>query len=263
MTTITAPLSRLTAVGIVRSEWIKLRSLRSTVWSFAIVIVISIAFSLLFASVVSSDMGQVIGADGAQFVVVVVTAGISFSQLVVAVLGALVITGEYSTGMIRSTFAAVPHRIPALLGKALVLFVTTFVVGLISTFGPYFIVTPILASKGMESSIGDSDVFLPLIGGAFYLACVAIFSLAIGAILRNSAGGIAVALGVILVLPILVSIIPAEWATTLSQFLFSNAGTGFYSPGLEFDFWQNLAVVAGWLVVLFAGASLLLRRRDA
>ena len=254
----------MSAVGIVNSEWIKLRTLRSTVWTLVITVAVSIGIALLGAVAISS-VPEMIAQLPPDMTVGIATSGLTFAQLAVAVLGALIVTGEYSTGMIRSTFAAVPRRWPALAAKALVLFVVTFIVGAISTFGSYFIVAPILSGAGLESSISDDGVALRLLAGALYLGCVALLSLAIGTILRNSAGGIAVALGLLLVLPIILAFIPAEWATDVSKFLFSNAGGAFTSIATDgsFTFGQNLAVVLGWLVVVGAGALVLLKKRDA
>lgn len=267
-TTLTRPAAssiRLSSAGIIRSEWIKLRSVRATVWSYAIVVIVSLALGGLMAStlylpeaVPSEAQAQIAGQAS--------TFGVSFGQLVVSVLGVLVISGEYSTGMIRSTLTAVPRRLPALWGKAIVLFLATFVVGLVSVFGAYFVSAPILAAKGVESSLATDGVLLALVGGALYLAFIAVFALAIGTMLRNSAGGIATALGVLLILPTVLQIIPATWAKDVSPYLLSNAGTALFtvpSPGAGLEPWQALLVVVAWVVVSLTAAAVLLKRRDA
>ena len=161
--------------------------------------------------------------------------GVYFGQLVVAVLGVLVISGEYSTGMIRSTLTAVPKRLPALWAKAVVLFTATFIVGLVSTFGAILVAMPILAGKGITASLTDSHVFLPALYGALYLALLSIFALGIGAMLRNSAGGIAAVLGILLLLSTLWSLIPGDWARDAMPYLFSNAGSNFFTPAAWAD----------------------------
>ena len=116
---------------VVRSEWIKLRTLRSTVWSFAIIVLLTVGFGLLLAATFDTSTSAIVGVDAENsFAVSVATLGVNFTQLVAAVLGVLIISGEYTTGMIRSTFAAVPTRLPAFFAKVLVLAVSTFVVGL-------------------------------------------------------------------------------------------------------------------------------------
>lgn len=267
-TTLTRPAAssvRLSSAGILRSEWIKLRSVRATVWSYAIVVIVSLALGGLMASTLYLPEAVPPEAQ-AQITGQASTFGVSFGQLVVSVLGVLVISGEYSTGMIRSTLTAVPRRLPALWAKATVLFLATFVVGLVSVFGAYLVSAPILAAKGVESSLATDGVLLALIGGALYLAFIAVFSLAVGTMLRNSAGGIATALGVLLILPTVLQVIPATWARDLSPYLLSNAGSTLFSvpsAGGVLEPWQALLVVMAWVAASLAVAAVLLKRRDA
>jgi len=259
--------SGLSFTGLLRSEWIKLRSVRSTIWSYATVVLISFGMALLMS--VSIDFGDSpVPADAqATLLAQAATFGVFFGQLVVAVLGVLAISGEYSTGMIRSSLTATPRRLPMLAAKAVVLFVCTFVVGVITTVGSYLVAASVLGGKGISASLTDPDLLLPLLGGALYLALVAVFALGVGAILRSSAGGIAAALGIILLLPIVLPMIPAQWATDLMPYLLSNAGLGVFGLNAfgpeSFEVWQNVLIVLGWVAVSLAGAAMLLRRRDA
>ncbi|TFC07207.1 ABC transporter permease [Cryobacterium adonitolivorans] len=258
--------SGLSFGGELRSEWIKLRTVRSTIWSYATVIVISLGMAALMSAALDLG-GNPVPADAqATFLAQAATFGVFFGQLVVAVLGVLAISGEYSTGMIRSSITATPRRLPMLAAKAVVLFVCTFVVGLVSTVGSSLVAAPILAGKGVTASLVDPDLLLPLLGGALYLALVSVFALGVGAILRSSAGGIAAALGIVLLLPIVLSMIPATWAADLLPYLLSNAGLAIFgldlgSAGLEV--WQNVLIVLAWVAVSLAGAAVLLKRRDA
>lgn len=257
--------------GILRSEWIKLRSLRSTVWSYLLVIALAIGMSLLMSmSMVSGMNGGATPSDAAgqaQFLLAPATFGVFFGQLVVGVLGVLVISGEYGTGMIRSTLTAVPRRLPALWGKAIVLGVSTFVVGLVAMVSAFGVVSVIYAPHGISASLLDPDVLLPLLGAALYLALVAVFALGVGTILRSSAGGIAAVLGLILLLPTVLQMIPADWAHDMSPYLLSAAGIAMFGQmsfeAAGFGFWQNLGIVLAWVAVALGGAALLLRRRDA
>lgn len=261
--------SGLSFSGILRSEWIKLRTVRSTSWSYAIVVVISLGMAAIMSLALDlQGEGGMMPTDAqASFVVQASTFGIFFGQLVVAVLGVLVVGGEYSTGMIKSTLTAVPRRLPALWAKAAVLFTATLLVGAVATVGSFLVAAPILAGKGIHASLFDGAVIVPLLAGALYLALVAVFALGVGAILRNSAGGIAATLGMLLLLPIVLSMIPATWANDLMPYLISNAGAGMMASGGSapaiMEPWQALLVVLGWLVVSLAGAALLLKRRDA
>lgn len=259
--------SGLSFAGLLRSEWIKLRTVRSTLWSYATVILISIGMAALMAASFGAGGSQIPADAQVAFVSQAATFGVFFGQLVVAVLGVLAISGEYTTGMIRSSATAAPRRLPMLAAKAVVLLVCTFVVGLVSTVASYLVASPILAGTGVSASITDPDLFLPLLGGALYLALVSVFALGNGAILRSSAGGIAAALGILLLLPIALLMIPADWAADPMPYLISTAGLGIFGlnafgPPLA-EVWQNVLVVLGWVAVSLGGAGVLLRRRDA
>jgi ABC-2 type transport system permease protein len=196
------------------------------------------------------------------------TSGLMFGQLVVAVLGVLVISGEYSTGMIRSTLAAVPRRLPMLWAKAIVLFVTTFVIGLISTVGAFLLASAIFAGRGVEASLLDDGVLLALAGGALYLAAVALLALGIGAVVRSSAGGIAAALGIVLLLPVVLQLIPVDWVTDLMPYTPSAAGSALSAlPGDRVsgdpEVWQSGLALAAWVTVALGAGAVLLKRRDA
>jgi ABC-2 type transport system permease protein len=208
------------------------------------------------------------------------------------VLGALVITGEYGTGMIRSTFAAVPKRLPAVVAKALVFGVTTFIVSLIGLLATALMTTPLLPGKGITPDYGDGAVWLALVGGAGYIALIGLLAFGIGLIIRNSAGGIAAALGLVLVVPTILQVLArvtrADWPANIAAFLPSSAGSKLYgypgaaaealAPGrpggatstaasatntITLDSWQGLLVLVGWVVVAFVIGAILVKRRDA
>jgi ABC-2 type transport system permease protein len=283
MTTITptlspsSPRSRETSLGfggVIRSEWIKLRSLRSTVWSYLFVILLTLGMALMMTLTLANgvgggvDIGTATGAAETELFVQASVFGVYLAQLVVAVLGVLVVTGEYSTGMIRSTLAAVPSRLPALAAKAGVLFVATFIVGLVSTVGAFFVSTAVYSGYGLSASLADPDVFLPLLGAALYLALLAVFALGVGTMVRSSAGGIGIVLALILVVPTVLGMVPADWAQSMVPYLLSDAGMSMFAPatltGTEsLTVWQSLLVVLGWVAASATGAAVLLRKRDA
>jgi len=257
--------SGLSAAGIIRSEWIKLRSVRSTLWAFAIVIVMSVGIAVLMSSTAYFGEGQLPADVQTGIVAQAATFGVYFGQLVMAVLGVLVISGEYSTGMVRSTLTAVPKRIPALLAKAVVLFVSSLVVGAVSVFAALLVAVPLLGGLGITAEI-DGAFIGDLLLAALYLALTSVFALGVGTVLRSSAGGIAAALGIVLLLPTIVSAIAgftgAQWAADISPYLFSNAGSGMYTGG-EFEQWQFALVVVVWTAVSLVLGAVLLKRRDA
>ncbi|AWB87307.1 ABC transporter permease subunit [Mycetocola zhujimingii] len=255
-------------VGILRSEAIKLRSLRSTVWSYAVLVLVSVGLAVLLAATLASAPDEQLPADAQTAVVMQVIAfPIGFAQLVAAVLGVLFIAGEYGTGMVRSTFTAVPRRLSVLWAKSVVLFAATFVVGLIATVGGYLASAPFLARSGIIAPLGDPDVVRAAVGGALYLALIAVFSLGIGTMVRNSAGGIAIVLGIILILPTVLQVIPTDWAANLVPYVISDAGLG--ALGLQSDVpgalepWQQLLIVLGWVAASLAAGATLMKRRDA
>ncbi len=259
---------RLSLGGVIHSEWIKLHTLRSTVWLYVALIAVSLGLAALMASSLSLGGGAFSASDQAQLAVTASVFGVFFGQLIVAVLGVLTISGEYTTGMIRSTLTAVPRRLPVLAAKATVLFLVTFAVGVVSDFGAFLVAQPLLAAKGIEASVIDPRVFVPLIGGGLYLGLVAVFALGLGTVLRNSAAGIAIVLGILLLLPTVLEMIPGTWTQqTLPSYLISAAGinmlgiTSFSAALLKP--WQDFLIVMGWVLVWGAAGAALLKRRDA
>jgi len=268
--------SGLSFTGLLRSESIKLWSLRSTYWSFGLVIVAAIGIAVLMAFSMSATVGfdpatgAAMGVDDAQILVLVATTGLSLGQLIVAVLGVLSISGEYSSGMIKSTLSAVPNRLPALWAKVCVLFAFTFLVGLVSVLGSFLIATPILGTEDISVSLFDNDVLLPLLGNVLFLAFIAVFAIGIGTILRSSAGGIATVLGITMLLPVVLGILSSfvDWIGDILPFLFTMAGSTMANANTAnfpdlMEPWQALLVVLAWLFVSLGTAALLLKRRDA
>lgn len=275
-------LSGLSFGGILRSEWIKLRTLRSTIWCYALIVILMVGLGVLLAASMPSG-GMAAQSTSPTAVqqqaawLQVTTLGIGFGELVSAVLGALIITGEYGTGMIRSTLTAVPKRTPALVAKVLVFGVTTFVVSLVALLATALATAPLMPAKGIHPDFGDTSFWLGIVGGAGYVALIGILALALGVIIRSSAGGISAALGLILVLPVIAQIIAAvtraNWAMNLGTLLPSTAGAQMYAYApsavtppkgvIALDPAQGLLVLAVWCVVIFAVGAVTLKRRDA
>jgi ABC-2 type transport system permease protein len=276
--------SRLSFGGILRSEWTKLRSLRSTFWCYLFILVINVGFALLVSSLIGDTSGgqqgpgsRIATTGGGAEALTVITAGLSLSALLSAVLGALMITGEYGTGMIKSTFTADPRRLGALFGKALVFGVVTFLVGFVSMVLAALVAAPGLKNAHVTLDWGDSRVWLALVGGAGYLALAGLIAYGLGAIIRSSAGGIAAGIGLLFVVPIVLQIVTsltqAKWIQNVSTFLPGSAGGKIYAYGggkasvvdglVTLDGTLGLLVIVGWVVVVMALATLLVKRRDA
>lgn len=259
----------VTFARVLNSEWIKLTTLRSTVWSYAAVVLLSVGLAFLMSISLDTGYAQSLPTEAhVGMLIQAATFGTFFSQLVIVVLGVLVISGEYMTGMIKSTLTAVPRRLPALFAKAVVLFVSSFVVGLVSAVASCAIAAPLLASKGIEANVTSPDVYVPLLASALYLACVSLFALGLGAIVRSSAGGIATAVSLVLILPLTFAIAGLQWMTDAAPYLMMNAGMSSFGQSAftgesPLETWQQIAVVLVWTLVAFAAGAVLLKRRDA
>lgn len=266
-------IGRLSFLRVLRSEWIKLVTLRSTFWTLVGVLVLIVGLSALLSAVVPEasvlEQQAASAQAGSAFVTRAATAGLTFAPLVIAVLGVLAISGEFSTGMIRSSFAAVPHRFPVFAGKAIVLFVVSGLVGLISLTASWAIAVPLLTSKGYKGDFFSDSTLWSILGGAAFLGLVAVFALGVGAIVKASAGGIAITLGVLFLLPIIVALLeallPAQtWIRDWSHYLLSEGGNGMAGLGNgTLEPWQNILTVAIWAAVSFIVGAILLQRRDA
>lgn len=281
--------SGLTFWGILRSEWIKLRTLRSTLWCYVAIVALTIGLGLLLAVALPTSSTTTQTHDAQQSTwLTVSTLGVNFAQLVIAVLGALVITGEYGTGMIRSTFVAVPGRLPALAAKLLVFGVATFVVSLVALTATALLTAPLLPDRDIHPDLADSAVWVALVGAAGYLTLIGSLALALGTLLRSTAASIAAALGLVLVAPIILRVLSslarAQWAADTDVFLPSNAGGRLFAypastssvltppagtpnaglvSSIVLEPWQGLLVLAGWFVAALVVGAILLKRRDA
>lgn len=262
---------RLTFARLVRSEWIKMLSLRSTWWTLGLTAVSMVGLSLIMASSLSAMMEAEGGSlDGSDITVIIF--GTFIAQITVAVLGALIVTGEYSTGMIRSTFTAAPARLPALAAKAVVLSVVVAVTGLIGTTLAYLVTLPILGDGAADLS--SLENIRAVLGATAYLVLISLLAFALGAILRNSAGTIAAILGALLMLPLAFQILSAmgqEWALKVMVYLPSEAGAQLSSVGSEITqtdyapltWWVGGLVLLGYVSALGAVGAALVKVRDA
>jgi ABC-2 type transport system permease protein len=252
---------------ILLSEWTKLRSVRSTKWSLAVGFLLTIAFPIAFAFVTSSHWGSMSPQERAsRSPLDIALAGVNVAQLAIAVLGVLLISAEYSTGSIRSTFTAVPNRLPVLWAKLLDYAVVSFVLMVPAVLASFFASQAILARHDiLQISFSQAGVARSVLGGALYVTLVGTFALAIGAIVRNTAGGIATFAGIFFVIPPLMNILPLSWNNAISQWLPSEAGRQLFSLQHADHTLTPLAgglVLAGYCAAAIAIAAVLLVRRD-
>lgn len=251
---------RVTGPRLVLSEWTKLRSVRSTLWSLLVAVVFTVGLSILVPAVRIHHLRPGEHIDNP---LELTLAGIQMAQLAVGVLGVLVISGEYATGMIRATMAAAPRRLPVLAAKAIVYGLTVFVLMLPAAFAAFFIGHAILQPHHQAVAFASHGVVRALVGAALYLTVVGLFGLALGAIVRNTAGGIALFAGIMFVLPPLMNVLPTSWNNAASPYLPLQAGERVLQlQGGTLSPWQGFAVLCGYAVAAFAIAAVLLRRRD-
>ena len=256
-------------VGVGRSEWTKIRSLRSTWWTFLATVVLTIGLGCLFSlgrTSAGRGDGDAIGPDfnaaGFPF------NGLFLAQLAIGVLGVLVVTSEYSSGVIRTTFTAVPQRGLVLAVKAAVFAVVTFVVSMAGTFITFFASQAILSRGTVKYgvSLSSPPALRIVIGAALYLTVCGLLGVALGALLRSTAAAITALAGLLFILPILMNFLPVSWhRDAIAQWLPSNAGMQILekvAQPLQFSPWAGLAVFTGWVACAFVAALVLLRRRD-
>ncbi|SBT45760.1 ABC transporter permease subunit [Micromonospora auratinigra] len=261
--------ARVTGPRVVRAEWIKFRSLRSTLILLAATVVVFAALGLGFSAFLSDatiEPGTPAPPGGPSSLdpLGASLGGVNLAQLLIGTLGVLLAAGEYSTGMIRSSLAAVPRRWPVLAGKVAVVAGVSLAVLVPATLLTFLGGQAILGDKGI--SLGDDGVLRAVLGTAGYLAGVGVLGLALGSLLRSVAGALTSLVALLLVVPGVVSLLPESWSEVISPYLPSNAGQAFMSIGSSSDLLSpgaGAAVLAAWLVVLLGGAVALLRRRDA
>jgi ABC-type transport system involved in multi-copper enzyme maturation permease subunit len=252
------------------AEWTKIRTVRSTLWSLILLVVLDLGFTALLVGLTVAQWDNTTPSDRAQIaadpVSFILGSGFFLSQLAICVLGVLVIASEYSTGMIRASLLAVPRRLPMLWAKATVFAAVVLVLGIAVSFGSFFIGAAISGDK-IEVSLGDDGVLRAVIGGGLYLAMLGLFALAVGAIVRHTAGGITGVIGFVLVLAPLAMLLPGTVGDHIHAYLPSEAGSliakAHQGPDDILSPWQGYGVFAAWTAALLAVAAYLLKRRDA
>jgi ABC-2 type transport system permease protein len=251
----------------VRSEFTKIRSTRSTYWTLLALIVVTVGIGAIATAGTASHPQGITKAslDATQQSL----AGLYVGQLVIAVLGALTITSEYSTGMIRTSLAVQPRRGVVFAAKALVFAAVSLVTGLVACFASFFIGQAILSSHHLNVTLGDPNVLRAVIGGALFLTACGMLAYGLGAILRHTAGAITAAIGLLFVLSILVNFLPQSWQNNVDKWMPAIAGAQIWTtkpasggPHL-FSAWPGFAVLAVYAVVAIVAGLALFRTRDA
>ncbi len=254
---------RVTPLRVALSEWTKFRSLRSTIYTLLTAVALMVGIGALFTAISADQAG---GLEPGQTAVSTSLTGTFFAQLAVGVLGILLITGEYSTGMIRSSLAVVPRRLPMLWAKAAVFAATVFVTMLIASATAFFVGQAVLGGRGMAASLSDPGALRSVVGAALYVTVAGLTALALGALLRNTAAAVTTFVAVFFVLPPLTLLLPTSLTDRFVQYLPSNAGgvlTGSAGVAHPLAPWTGFSVMCGYAVVLIGSAAWRLHRVDA
>ena len=253
---------------VVRSEWTKLWSLRSTRWVLLVSFIAMAAPGPIIAAVQMGRWAHLTLQDRLTFDPI--DAGVGgwhLAQLGIGVLGVLVISGEYSTGMIRSSLMAVPRRLPVLGAKVLVYAGVAFVLMLVATLISYLAVQAIVSEHHIQQGLGASGVLRVVIGNILFLTVLGIMCVGLGGWVRNTAGGIAAFVGLIFVLSGIVAILPASLSNAITPYLPLNAATAInthhFDNSHHLSPWGGFALFCGYTLVILVGASITLMRRDA
>lgn len=257
--------------GLLRAEWTKIRSVQSTVWSLLAFVVVAIGFSALVAAVINSQWNKPGNHPNHDKLVTDPTSvlfgpGIGLGQLAVGVLGVLLITSEYSSGTIRASLLAVPQRLRVLAAKATVWAALDFVLSAITVFVVFYLTTAILKDH-VTVSLSAPGVTRAVIGAILYLTVLGLFAMAIGGLIRHTAGAIAIVIAMVIVVPPLVGLIPGTIANHIHGWLPTTAGSLILQTseqsGDVLSAWQGFGVFCAWTALLLVACGWLLQRRDA
>jgi len=251
---------------VVRSEWTKLRSLPSTAWSLltAIVLIVGLGagYSLLRVTRPPRQPADLSSFDPTA----ISLTGIHLAMLAIGVLGVLLITGEYATGSIRISFAAVPRRLPVLWGKAIAFALTTIALCVPATFAAFLVGQSILSSEHLDTTLSHPGAARAVLGSALYLTAIGLLGLGLGALLRNTAGAISSLFGLLFAPQIIVGFLPSTWSDQVYRYLPVPAGVAVTNvqPAPEsLAPWTGLGLLCLYTAVVLGLAAWQLRRRDA
>ncbi|MGN8246878.1 ABC transporter permease subunit [Cellulomonas soli] len=268
--------TRVTFGHLLKAEWIKFWTLRSTFWTLASTAVVFLGLVTLVGLAMRSLGAAEAGADATELPFVPLMAATQTSSLAVVVLGVLIITGEYTTGMIRSSLSAAPKRLPVLWAKAAVLGAVTFVVTAVLVGVGAGITSALFSGAEATFDLGDAETQRMLFGTTLFLTTIALFAFAIGALLRHSAAALATVFGLLLVVENAIALIPWQPLQYVTPFLPYSSGikvtysssmiemaNDMNTRGLDLGVWASYGVLVGWVVILLTAAAIRLRTRDA
>jgi ABC-2 type transport system permease protein len=257
---------RVSQARVVRSEWTKLRSLPSTAWSLLVTVTSIVGFGVLYCLLRVARPPDDSAALAAFDPTAVSLTGVQLAAIAVGVLGVLLVAGEYATGLIRTSFTAVPKRLPVLWGKAIVFALTTLTVCLPVTLIAFLVGQSILSEKRLDIALGHPGVARAVLGSALYLAAVGLLGLGLGALLRSTAGAVAALLGLLFGPQLLVGLLPGTWSDQLYRYLPVPAGAAVANVQPDpviLGPWSGFGLFCLYTGVVLALAAWRMVRRDA
>jgi hypothetical protein len=262
----------MTAAGLrlratAASEWIKFRSVRSVPAVLIATAIVVVVGGVLVTSGYRSGWSTLSASDQALFDPTFQSLrGVQVAQLFIGTLGVLTVTGEYTSGLIRTTFAATPQRAQVLVVKGLIVGAVAWALCTVASFAAFFAGQALLTAPARHASLGDPGVLRAVFGGGVYLLLIGLLGLAIGALLRRTTAAIAGLFVVVLVLPVAVGLVPGDLGAQLNEYLPSTAGMEFWTVVRTGDHtlgaWPGLMVFALYVAAAGVAALVLLRRRD-
>jgi ABC-2 type transport system permease protein len=258
---------------LLAAEWTKIRSVRSTIWTLIAFVIVTIGFTALITWVTEANWnGPHAAARDATAIAdptsIIFGVAVYLGQLTLCVLGVLVITSEYTTGVIRASLLAVPRRLPMLLAKVVVFAILIGILAEIVAFGSFFVGAAILHTR-VSVSLSDSGLLRATIGAGLYLTVFGLFAMGIGTLVRHTAGAISIAIGVAFLLPILSGLLPdTTFWNHLVGYLPEQAGSLVYlvhitSSQRVLSAWEGFGVLCIWAALLLGLGAYFLQRRDA
>lgn len=255
----------MAAAQVLQSEWTKIRSVRSTVWTLSLAAVVTLALGGLISVLSRNQFDELSTSEQLRFDATYISfAGMGLGQLAMIVFGVLVVSNEYSTGMIRASLTAVPQRGLFLASKIAVATLLAFVIGVATGFVTFFVGQELLGPY--RASISDPGVLRAVVGGGLYMTLIAMFSMGVAAMLR----GPVLSLGILMPFFFLVSNVLGNVPATkkVGQYLPDQAGTKIMQvvqlpDDAPYGPWGGLAIMAAWVAAALVGGFLVLRKRDA
>lgn len=256
---------RVTQLRVMRAEWTKLRTQPSAYWALLTAVILVVGFGIGYSLLRVARPPH--GATAAAFDPAAISlSGVQLAQIAVGVLGVLLVTSEYATGLIRTTFAAVPRRLPMLWGKAALLAAAVTAVSLPAAFAAFAGGQSVLARQHLSVPLSQPGVARAVVGSALYLAVVGLLGLGLGALIRIAAGGIAALFGVLYGLPLAAGFLPGSIAADVTKYLPATAGQAVTAvqpdPSLLRP-WTGFGVLCAYAAILLAVSAVRMRRGDA